>query len=301
MICMRARYYSPDMRRFINADVVVGEISNAITLNRFAYANGNPVSMSDPFGLSAADQRGNPSSSSIDRDSSTIRYNKTSQNKEVYVPFISDADRDLMNNALLDITTSTVNSIVVHQMEQYYFCLNQQNDLRHDSNEIELDYAKPLLEYGMGLAIDTTELAIIYSAPQNVSTTKYFDSYAGQLAFLNKVKSVLFFGGLAVDGAFIIIDTGAGVISNMKQGASAGKTIWDAFVDATVLTGNTIISTGAGLKAGMMAGAALGTCFGPGICTIGGALVGAIAGVAAGYFASQAGDIISDQMKSIVE
>ena len=52
---MRTRYYSPDMRRFINADVVAGSISNAITLNRFAYANGNPVSMSDPFGLSAID------------------------------------------------------------------------------------------------------------------------------------------------------------------------------------------------------------------------------------------------------
>jgi RHS repeat-associated protein len=61
LIYMRARYYSPDMRRFINADVVAGDISNAITLNRFAYANGNPVSMSDPFGLSAADQRGNAS------------------------------------------------------------------------------------------------------------------------------------------------------------------------------------------------------------------------------------------------
>ena len=53
LIYMRARYYSPDMRRFINADIVAGEISNAITLNRFAYANGNPVSFVDPFGLSA--------------------------------------------------------------------------------------------------------------------------------------------------------------------------------------------------------------------------------------------------------
>ena len=50
---MRARYYSPEMRRFINADIIPGEISNAITLNRFAYANGNPVSNVDPFGLSA--------------------------------------------------------------------------------------------------------------------------------------------------------------------------------------------------------------------------------------------------------
>lgn len=50
---MRARYYSPEMRRFVNADVVAGEISNAVTLNRFAYANGNPVSFTDPFGLSS--------------------------------------------------------------------------------------------------------------------------------------------------------------------------------------------------------------------------------------------------------
>ena len=53
LIYMRARYYSPSMKRFINADVIAGAISNAITLNRFAYANGNPVSFVDPFGLSA--------------------------------------------------------------------------------------------------------------------------------------------------------------------------------------------------------------------------------------------------------
>ena len=51
LIYMRARYYSPAMKRFVNADIVAGQISNAITLNRFAYANGNPVSFIDPFGL----------------------------------------------------------------------------------------------------------------------------------------------------------------------------------------------------------------------------------------------------------
>ena len=55
LIYMRARYYSPEMKRFINADIVAGSITNAVTLNRFAYANGNPVSFVDPFGLSIKD------------------------------------------------------------------------------------------------------------------------------------------------------------------------------------------------------------------------------------------------------
>ena len=51
LIYMRARYYSPEMKRFINADIVAGQISNAITLNRFAYANDNPAMNVDPTGL----------------------------------------------------------------------------------------------------------------------------------------------------------------------------------------------------------------------------------------------------------
>ena len=50
---MRARYYSPEMKRFINADTLKGSISNGVTLNNYAYANGNPISMIDPFGRCA--------------------------------------------------------------------------------------------------------------------------------------------------------------------------------------------------------------------------------------------------------
>ena len=49
---MRARYYSPEIKRFINQDVLTGSITDSPTLNRYAYVNGNPISFNDPFGLS---------------------------------------------------------------------------------------------------------------------------------------------------------------------------------------------------------------------------------------------------------
>ena len=51
LIYMRARYYSPEMRRFINADILHGQISDSTSLNRYSYVNGNPASFVDPFWL----------------------------------------------------------------------------------------------------------------------------------------------------------------------------------------------------------------------------------------------------------
>ncbi|WP_152961918.1 toxin C-terminal domain-containing protein [Aneurinibacillus migulanus] len=48
---MRARYYNPEIKRFVNRDVMAGAIDYAQTLNRYAYVNGNPISYVDPFGL----------------------------------------------------------------------------------------------------------------------------------------------------------------------------------------------------------------------------------------------------------
>ena len=48
---MRARYYDTTMRRFLTPDRLHGSIESINSLNRYAYANGNPVSNVDPTGL----------------------------------------------------------------------------------------------------------------------------------------------------------------------------------------------------------------------------------------------------------
>ena len=52
---MRARYYNPDIKRFINQDILTGSIGESPSLNRYSYVQGNPVSYLDPFGLSIFD------------------------------------------------------------------------------------------------------------------------------------------------------------------------------------------------------------------------------------------------------
>ena len=48
---MRARYYNTDIKRFINRDIIDGTIQNSQSLNKYSYVQGNPVSLTDPFGL----------------------------------------------------------------------------------------------------------------------------------------------------------------------------------------------------------------------------------------------------------
>jgi len=48
---MRARFYIPEIRRFVNQDILLGDIGEGQTLNRYAFVTGQPVSFVDPFGL----------------------------------------------------------------------------------------------------------------------------------------------------------------------------------------------------------------------------------------------------------
>ncbi len=48
---MRARFYNPEIRRFVNQDVLLGNVAEGQTLNRYAYVKGRAISSIDPFGL----------------------------------------------------------------------------------------------------------------------------------------------------------------------------------------------------------------------------------------------------------
>ncbi|MBI2517335.1 MAG: RHS repeat protein [Opitutae bacterium] len=47
----RARYYHPQLRRFLNQDILLGDIDDSASLNQFAYVGNNPISFIDPLGL----------------------------------------------------------------------------------------------------------------------------------------------------------------------------------------------------------------------------------------------------------
>lgn len=50
LLYLRARWYDPKIGRFVSADPFEGKPKDPRTLNRFAYAHGNPVQASDPTG-----------------------------------------------------------------------------------------------------------------------------------------------------------------------------------------------------------------------------------------------------------
>ncbi len=51
LLYMRARYYHPRLKRFLNRDVVRGSLMDGQTFNRYAYVNGDPIGYVDPLGL----------------------------------------------------------------------------------------------------------------------------------------------------------------------------------------------------------------------------------------------------------
>ncbi len=50
LVYMRARYYNPDVHRFVSTDILEGDISDPLSLNRYAYCSNDPINSIDPTG-----------------------------------------------------------------------------------------------------------------------------------------------------------------------------------------------------------------------------------------------------------
>ncbi|MGE5380558.1 MAG: RHS repeat-associated core domain-containing protein [Methylocystaceae bacterium] len=83
---MRARYYNPEVKRFINMDVLIGSINEGQSTNRFIYVYGNPVMVVDPLGLSGLwGSNGLWGDRSLSQNlKDTAHYLKSDEAKEAY-------------------------------------------------------------------------------------------------------------------------------------------------------------------------------------------------------------------------
>ena len=57
---LRARMYDPTIGRFLQRDVLAGSRSNSLSLNRYTYADDQPINQADPSGLATSKVLGPP-------------------------------------------------------------------------------------------------------------------------------------------------------------------------------------------------------------------------------------------------
>jgi RHS repeat-associated protein len=55
LVYLRNRYYNPELGTFMSMDPYEGDFNDPMSLNRYAYAHGNPVNLTDPSGLHPCD------------------------------------------------------------------------------------------------------------------------------------------------------------------------------------------------------------------------------------------------------
>ena len=293
LIYMRARYYSPAMKRFVNADIVPGRISNAVTLNRFAYANANPVMYIDPtgllvgaliaggvlltgllFGLTAS----SPQEESSDNQSASPDYSPKTTDSPAPAqssPKITSMEqaRSLYLSGQITLDEIPPQYSWEPSIRAQYTGrereLKENYDSLSNSQKTEYQIASDVIGI-TGYATDVLsplgqkimEKAIRNSShPNNIGKGMWAKQIDAEVATVNKVFD---YTGYGITSVLTLVNTGMGIEENIQNGEKTGEIISDAAIDigsGAVSITTTVLLT----KAGTAISPGWGTVIGLGV------------------------------------
>ena len=200
---MQSRFYSTDLRRFINADLLHGDITNSLTLNRYAYCNGDPVNGIDPLGLSK--ERGDQ----LDLNSIYNILNQISDKSDYNAAlkalsgildqmmlfkdnFVISAGENPISiylglNTILTYSTNVshgsgninLSAVFSDQLDiaaSFSFETSDYFAITMDENEIGIEYSTAIDEYTSITASVSTVPFVFVSAAYTISTTDKYDN-----------------------------------------------------------------------------------------------------------------------------
>ena len=258
LIYMRARYYSPAMKRFINADIIAGSIDNAVTLNRFAYANGNPVSMVDPFGLSSINAK-----YALDEQRTNPNFVMPKAEPEKKTPERTDTPESKLLREDKIARESIHGTFDKEAFEEYY----EETIEKSDSNYYQqVTNGMSLAGYSTDVMLPIGEDAMIRAIknsprPNNIGKGTWAKQVDSDIAYLKRGGKAL---GYSLSAAYTVVDTGIGIEENIANGESTGEIISDAAID--IGSGAVSITTTLLLaKAGTVISPGWGTVIGLGV------------------------------------
>ena len=131
LLYMRTRFYNSQLKRFMNADILDGDIADSTTLNLYAYVNGNPISYVDPFGMSVDTGRGDNTSGSQDAWCGVAYLEKTS-----VTTIDEEIDLTFGFNVIRLAHTQTVTTTKTHGTEGKLFGAYAYSDLNVNGSSV---------------------------------------------------------------------------------------------------------------------------------------------------------------------
>ena len=294
LIYMRARYYSPDMKRFINADIVAGTITNAATLNRYAYANANPVMFIDPLGLYYCGRCGDAGCGAcLDKDTLIKVQSGEISNPNKQSTDNSGSGYKPSQPKKPSTSWDDENGEVISKDEYYGITDNRTDDSQTTNNN--RDYEEQLIaEKNVQEIVDTSfgaigfawdiltpfaqkgiEKSILNSPrPINLAYNTWTKHINGEIVTWNTFFQCMGYGITAIA---TVLDVGMGIEQNIANGEPTGEIVSDATIG--VIGGAFSITTG-------LIGAKVGMAFGTAISPIVGTAVGGTVGFCFGLWMS---------------